>query len=327
MNSIEMYMRQRIDAITYRLRDKLQQRLSASLGSNIDEANTVTIVFSQFSPVCLRFTQLILNFKSCRIQAVDVYVLSFMQNVTATVVVNRRQKLVINRQLSTQHVRFQYYAPKRIWLPNFILKISTHYVSLCLFIGFFYFFRNIIYFIDCFSNCSGHGVCDNFTKHCLCDTYWMPNLFTSLFNGRRDNCGMFTCFMLCDSVVFVSDWSILYFIIITMILFVIIAMLTYYCCYYAAIEDDSAISKSRCTFLNGRKRRRRSRVRYQKVDDNQSPPGRVLIKSNGISMFNCLFMHNVTFIFIRLSICRISTTSNILRFLVQLWQIVTVRVL
>ncbi|MFH4981206.1 hypothetical protein AB6A40_007915 [Gnathostoma spinigerum] len=49
MNSIEIYMDQREEDATYRLRNKLEDRLSASLTSQIPEANEVYIHFTDFS--------------------------------------------------------------------------------------------------------------------------------------------------------------------------------------------------------------------------------------------------------------------------------------
>ncbi|KAL7079125.1 hypothetical protein ACQ4LE_001184 [Meloidogyne hapla] len=37
--------------------------------------------------------------------------------------------------------------------------------------------------------CSGHGKCDNLTKTCVCDDFWMPNIFVKMIhNGRNMDC-------------------------------------------------------------------------------------------------------------------------------------------
>lgn len=49
----------------------------------------------------------------------------------------------------------------------------------------------------CQNNCSGHGVCDKVTRLCLCEAFWMQNLWRKYFGDKESNC----------------DWSILYVII------------------------------------------------------------------------------------------------------------------
>nr|CAD2157599.1 unnamed protein product [Meloidogyne enterolobii] len=34
--------------------------------------------------------------------------------------------------------------------------------------------------------CSGHGKCDNLTKSCICDDFWMPNIFVKIMNNGRN---------------------------------------------------------------------------------------------------------------------------------------------
>lgn len=41
----------------------------------------------------------------------------------------------------------------------------------------------------CQNDCSGHGTCNQRTKKCACDVFWMENFFTSNFGPRRSNCG------------------------------------------------------------------------------------------------------------------------------------------
>lgn len=48
LNSVEIYMDQKIEDITYRLRRKLEARLSASLTAQIAEASTVFVHFTDF---------------------------------------------------------------------------------------------------------------------------------------------------------------------------------------------------------------------------------------------------------------------------------------
>ncbi|GFO01867.1 dyslexia-associated protein kiaa0319-like protein, partial [Plakobranchus ocellatus] len=56
----------------------------------------------------------------------------------------------------------------------------------------------------CQNNCSGHGHCDEKTKQCVCEAFWMPNFFASSAFGTETNC----------------DWSVLYVVIISFIILV-----------------------------------------------------------------------------------------------------------
>ncbi|CAL1530068.1 unnamed protein product [Lymnaea stagnalis] len=58
----------------------------------------------------------------------------------------------------------------------------------------------------CQNNCSGHGHCDQKTKQCVCEAFWMPNFFTSSMFSAESNC----------------DWSVLYVVIICFIILVTI---------------------------------------------------------------------------------------------------------
>ncbi|MFH4983706.1 hypothetical protein AB6A40_010415 [Gnathostoma spinigerum] len=43
-------------------------------------------------------------------------------------------------------------------------------------------------------NCSFHGTCNNYTKNCDCDRYWMPNLFVYALTGSRMDCSWSTLY-------------------------------------------------------------------------------------------------------------------------------------
>lgn len=57
--------------------------------------------------------------------------------------------------------------------------------------------------VICQNNCSGHGSCDQFTKQCVCEAFWMENLFKYYF-AEESNC----------------DWSILYVVIVLFVILV-----------------------------------------------------------------------------------------------------------
>jgi dyslexia-associated protein KIAA0319-like protein len=68
----------------------------------------------------------------------------------------------------------------------------------------------------CQNDCSGHGQCNPETRACICDTFWMPDIFF-YWGVTEANC----------------DWSILYVIIFIFIVFLLISGicwgLTYTC--------------------------------------------------------------------------------------------------
>nr|CAD7399336.1 unnamed protein product [Timema poppensis] len=53
----------------------------------------------------------------------------------------------------------------------------------------------------CQNNCSGHGVCDQASRQCLCEAFWMQDLISKYLRDGDSNC----------------DWSILYVIILLFI--------------------------------------------------------------------------------------------------------------
>jgi len=81
---------------------------------------------------------------------------------------------------------------------------------------------------DCKNLCSNHGHCENATKLCSCETYWMGNFMKSWRNARRTNCGILID-IICNFVGLhffnnkkpnpTLDWSVLYFVLVIFILF------------------------------------------------------------------------------------------------------------
>lgn len=60
--------------------------------------------------------------------------------------------------------------------------------------------------VVCQNDCSGHGVCDQETRSCICDTFWMPDIFY-FWHVTEANC----------------DWSILYVIVFIIFLFLLVS--------------------------------------------------------------------------------------------------------
>lgn len=42
----------------------------------------------------------------------------------------------------------------------------------------------------CQNKCSGHGICNTETRACMCETFWMPDIFY-FWGVRQANCGNF----------------------------------------------------------------------------------------------------------------------------------------
>lgn len=63
---------------------------------------------------------------------------------------------------------------------------------------------DIIQTTVCQNNCSGHGICEEETRICVCEAFWMHNLYRTLFGDGESNC----------------EWSILYVVIILVAMFV-----------------------------------------------------------------------------------------------------------
>ncbi|XP_014214907.1 dyslexia-associated protein KIAA0319-like protein [Copidosoma floridanum] len=75
--------------------------------------------------------------------------------------------------------------------------------------------------VVCQNNCSGHGTCDQETRQCLCEVFWMQNLIQVYLRDGESNC----------------DWSILY---------VIIALLSLAICWIGLIWGLICFCKRIC---------------------------------------------------------------------------------
>lgn len=46
--------------------------------------------------------------------------------------------------------------------------------------------------VRCLSTCSGRGVCEQATRACRCDAFWMQSLFAALRPDAQPDCGEIT---------------------------------------------------------------------------------------------------------------------------------------
>lgn len=87
---------------------------------------------------------------------------------------------------------------------------------------------NEIRTVVCQNDCSGHGFCDTQTRACVCDTFWMPDIFF-YWGVTEANC----------------DWSVLYVILIIFFVFMIISGLCWgltYTCRNRKIKTTKSVS-------------------------------------------------------------------------------------
>ncbi|XP_076756183.1 dyslexia-associated protein KIAA0319 [Xylocopa sonorina] len=89
----------------------------------------------------------------------------------------------------------------------------------------------------CQNNCSGHGVCDQETRLCMCEAFWMQNLIQKYFGNGDSNC----------------DWSILY---------VIIALLSLVVCWVGLIWGLVCLCQRICTGKRRSLRAKKKPPRY-----------------------------------------------------------------
>ncbi|XP_076160775.1 dyslexia-associated protein KIAA0319 isoform X2 [Ptiloglossa arizonensis] len=89
----------------------------------------------------------------------------------------------------------------------------------------------------CQNSCSGHGVCDQETRLCMCEAFWMQNLIQKYFGNGDSNC----------------DWSILY---------VIIALLSLVVCWVGLIWGLVCLCQRICTGKRRSLRNKKKPLRY-----------------------------------------------------------------
>ncbi|XP_007439484.1 dyslexia-associated protein KIAA0319-like protein homolog [Python bivittatus] len=70
--------------------------------------------------------------------------------------------------------------------------------------------------VTCQLNCSDHGLCDSFTKRCICDPFWMENFIKVQIGDGESNC----------------EWSVLYVVIASFVIVVSLGIFSWVvvCC-------------------------------------------------------------------------------------------------
>ncbi len=105
--------------------------------------------------------------------------------------------------------------------------------------------------VVCQNECSGHGSCDTETLACICETFWMPDIFY-YWGVSEPNC----------------DWSVLYVIVFIFIIFLIVSGLCWGLTYSCRNRKKSTTTKAATVT-----RRRVKKTNYNLLkQDDENPP-------------------------------------------------------
>ncbi|XP_076654438.1 dyslexia-associated protein KIAA0319 [Halictus rubicundus] len=127
----------------------------------------------------------------------------------------------------------------------------------------------------CQNNCSGHGVCDQETRSCMCEAFWMQNLIQKYFGNGDSNC----------------DWSILY---------VIIALLSLVVCWVGLIWGLVCLCQRICTGKRRSLRAKKKPPRYSLLqpepedDSSTFSSHKMVLSESDTDSDDVLFEHRKT---------------------------------
>ncbi|XP_054708646.1 dyslexia-associated protein KIAA0319 homolog [Uloborus diversus] len=108
--------------------------------------------------------------------------------------------------------------------------------------------------VVCQNKCSGHGICDQYTKHCVCEAFWMQDVFRYNFGDKESNC----------------DWSILYVIIVSFTIVVTLAGILWgIACCCTRMRFRKPKKRHRYTLLDDFNDREREREKFFPQSKNQ----------------------------------------------------------
>ncbi|KJH44882.1 EGF-like domain protein [Dictyocaulus viviparus] len=209
VESVEILMKKNIGEWTYRQSRKLKDRIEASLAGSIEECDSVVVQFTRFETLA----------HDGRLWAV-FYAKSFSRQGQSN---SEKQPHVLDSGLVVNADRIvSILRDEKSMLSDFQISIIQP--------------------LYCKLDCSGHGKCDDVTKQCECDDFWMGNIFAYLSSGFvKEDCA----------------WSSIYFFMISISLVVI-------CAFFL-------MTKRRSIWHRVNKRRFRRRKRYvalrSQVDD------------------------------------------------------------
>lgn len=214
-NSVEMFIESESN-VTYRRREKLELSIEDAIRMKVDEADQVKVHFTDFSQ----------EPRMGKLRAV-FYVKYITKEASHAKARQVTESTVSGKVLSGEEVVSILRAEVNMLREFEIESIDT---------------------LFCTIDCSGHGICSNFSKQCTCDRYWMPNLFHYFVSGGVHDC----------------SWSMLYFGIAVFMLGLLLPRLL--CC--LMYRRASAIAKWSDDKRAALRRRRRKRFRRNGDDTN-----------------------------------------------------------
>uniref|UniRef100_A0A914DX77 PKD/Chitinase domain-containing protein n=1 Tax=Acrobeloides nanus TaxID=290746 RepID=A0A914DX77_9BILA len=182
-NSVEIYMKQNLVDITYHLRRKLEARLGAALSSQIAEVTNVFVHFNEFGQQAESgLLRVVFHAEYDPESAVE------MRDTLKRQSTPKKALKVVDALKAAEILQHE-----ESMIREFsIIKIHSLY---------------------CYLDCSGHGVCNNFTKECECEDYWMSNLFSAFKRGSKQDC----------------EWSTLYFSFFVIMVFTFMVSIGLHC--------------------------------------------------------------------------------------------------
>ncbi|KAK6742128.1 hypothetical protein RB195_009787 [Necator americanus] len=153
IESVEILMNKDVKEWTYRLLRKLQDRIEASLAGSIEESDSVMVHFTRFEELA----------QDGRLRAV------FWARTRSKPENTMRHRRLISTEYSSAVVKAQR-------AVKILRQESTMLTD---------FHISVIQTLYCKLNCSGHGKCNDATKQCECDSFWMGNIFAYLLAGFK----------------------------------------------------------------------------------------------------------------------------------------------
>ncbi|CAI4227355.1 unnamed protein product [Auanema sp. JU1783] len=171
LQSVEIILQKLSIDWNYRFRTKLQARLAAVISSAIPEITTVNIHITKFDETAEGNLRAIFWATTADARAMKRSV-----PIASDGIISAEDTVFILEQEWSMFTEFK------------IISVQTLYCKL---------------------DCSGHGLCSDVTKECVCDRFWMPNLFTILRSGwKKHNCAWSSLYFWLLSFLFIICFSV-----------------------------------------------------------------------------------------------------------------------
>lgn len=138
--------------------------------------------------------------------------------------------------------------------------------------------------VVCQNDCSGHGVCNQATRLCECESYWIQNFVRSHLMDGKSNCGedwkisALAAVVLKRTSSIFSEWSVVYVgIFLSVILCAVICVVCYCGCGSKGkrfirkklVSTGSGNRVQSRSTRSSRNAARRNQQRYSRLDQNE----------------------------------------------------------